>query len=91
MVRGLLFFGGGLIIGILQYIKMVEEEAGITWKNLFEKCVGGGGSCQIFTTATEIALAPIISGPLPNKNERSITQKKKVGKLPSTCQQKLGP
>ena len=34
------------------------------WKKKWDG--GGGESCQIFTTATEIALAPI-SGPLPNK------------------------
>ena len=55
---------------------MVEEEAGITWKNLDEKN-GGGVSCQIFTTATEIALAPI-SGPLPNK-KRTVYYSKKEG------------
>ena len=65
--------GGGVIIRILRYIKMVEEEAGITLKNLDEK--NGGESCQIFTTATEIALAPI-SGPLPNK-KRTVYYSKK--------------
>ena len=46
MMRGLFLGGGGLIIRILRYIKMVEEEAGITLKNLDKK--NGGGSLAKF-------------------------------------------